>query len=161
VRGEHGQTISGWMKALAHALEEKLGDNVDRLFKQSEHKENMQSNQINSGISIKLDTLSKVLKFSPYDTNGRHQKALKPVSEKVIEPDYVICPTSMECQTVSCNGQYFLLNTKNRDVLRVALIKGAKMYDRVHVLSGKCTKCDTKYHADHESSHHSVECTHC
>ena len=25
-------------------------------------------------------------------------------------------------------------------------------HDGVHVLSGKCTKCDTKYYADHESS---------
>ena len=63
VQEEHGQTISGWMKALAHALEEKLGDDVDRLFKQSEHKGKMQSKQINSAISIKLDILSKVLSF--------------------------------------------------------------------------------------------------
>jgi hypothetical protein len=38
--------VSSWMKALACALEEILSDNVDRLFKQSEHKENMQSNQL-------------------------------------------------------------------------------------------------------------------
>ena len=152
LQGERGQTITGWMKALARALEEKLGDDVDRLFKQSEHKGNMQSNQANSAISIKLDTLSKVLKFYPYNVHGKRQKALKPVSEKEIEPAYVICPTSMECQTVSCNGQYFLLDTRDRDVPRVTLIKGAKTHDGVHVLSGKCTKCDTKYYADHESS---------
>jgi CxC5 like cysteine cluster associated with KDZ transposases len=152
VQEERGQTISGWIKALARALEEKLGDNVDRLFKQSEHKEKMQSNQINGGISIKLDILSKVLKFHPYDTNGKRQKALKSVSEKDIEPAYVICPTSMECQTISCNGQYFLLDTRDRDVPRVTLIKGAKIYDGVHVLTGKCTQCDTRYYADHESS---------
>src|SRR6202050_5245986 len=140
------------MKVLAHALEEKLGDDVDRLFKQSKHKGNMQSNQVNSAISIKLDILSKVLKFYPYDAYGKHQKALKPVSEKEIEPAYVICPTSMECQTMSCKGQYFLLDTRDRDVTRVTLIKGAKTYDGAHVLSGKCTKCDTKYYADHESS---------
>jgi hypothetical protein len=112
----------------------------------------MQSGQMNSAISIKLAILSKVLKFYPYDTNGKHQKALKSVSEKVIEPTYVICPTSMECQTVSCNGQYFLLDTRNCDVPQVTLIKGAKIYDGVHVLSGKCSTCDTKYYADHESS---------
>jgi len=116
LQGERGQTITGWMKALACALEEKLGDDVDRLFKQSEHKGNMQSNQANSAISIKLDTLSKVLKFYPYNVYGKRQKALKPVSEKEIEPAYVICPTSMECQTVSCNGQYFLLDTRDHDV---------------------------------------------
>src|ERR1700683_1918259 len=31
MHGEHGQTISGWMKALACALEEKLGDDVNKL----------------------------------------------------------------------------------------------------------------------------------
>ena len=125
---------------------------VDRLFEQSEHKGNMQSNQANSAISIKLDTLSKILKFYPYDVYGKHQKALKPVSEKEIEPAYVICPTSMECQTMSCKGQYFLLDTRNCDVPQVTLIKGAKVYDRVHVLSGKCSTCDTRYYADHKSS---------
>jgi hypothetical protein len=32
VQEERGQTISGWIKALARALQEKLGDNVDRLL---------------------------------------------------------------------------------------------------------------------------------
>src|SRR6204780_2100998 len=54
VQGEHGQKISGWIKALACALKEKLGDDVDRLFKQSEHKGSMQSNKMNSAINIKL-----------------------------------------------------------------------------------------------------------
>ena len=116
MQGEHDQTISGWIKALARALEEKLGNDVDRLFKQSEHKGSMQSNQMNSAISIKLDTLSKVLKFYSYDANGKRQKALKVVCEKEIEPAYVICSTSMKCQTVSCNGQYFLLDTRNCDI---------------------------------------------
>ena len=32
--GERGQTITGWIKALAHALSEKLGqNNTKRLFK--------------------------------------------------------------------------------------------------------------------------------
>ena len=53
---------------------------------------------------------------------------------------------------MSYNGWYFLLDTRNCDVSQVTLIKGAKVYDKVHVLSGKCSKCDTKYHADHESS---------
>jgi hypothetical protein len=44
------------------------------------------------------------------------------------------------------------LDIRNSDVLKVTLIKGAKTYDGVHVLSGKCTKCNTKYYADHESS---------
>jgi len=34
------------------------------------------------------------------------------------------------------------------------LIKGTKIYDRVHVLSGKCPICETMYYSDHESSQH-------
>ena len=41
--GETAQVVSGWMKALARALEEKLDKNVDRLFKKSEQKPNQSS----------------------------------------------------------------------------------------------------------------------
>ena len=77
---------------------------------------------------------------------------LKPVSEKDIEPVHVICPVSMQCQTMSCNQRSIHMDTRDRDVPRVTLIKGTKIYDRVHVLSGKCPTCETKYYADHESS---------
>ena len=35
---ESGQPVSGWIKALARALEEKLGEDTNRLFKKSETK---------------------------------------------------------------------------------------------------------------------------
>ena len=46
----------------------------------------------------------------------------------------------------------FFLDTRNHDASRVTLIKSNKIYDDVHLLSGKCSTCDTKYYADHESS---------
>ena len=52
MQGERGQTIIDWIKALAHALEKKLGDDVDRFLKASEQKRNMQSNQVNSAIAF-------------------------------------------------------------------------------------------------------------
>jgi hypothetical protein len=64
----------------------------------------------------------------------------------------VICPASMECQTRLVKARALLLDTRDRDVPRVTLIKGSRIYDNVHVLSGKCTLCQTKYYADHESS---------
>jgi len=30
------------------------------------------------------------------------------------------------------------------------LIKGTTIHKKVHVLSGKCSHCDARYHADHE-----------
>jgi len=112
----------------------------------------MSSQQVINGISVKLDGLSRLLDLHPYDDSGRHLKQLKAVSTKEIEPALVICPTSMECQTVSCNRRHILLDTRDRDVPRVTLIKGIKIHDEVHVLRGKCDSCDTIYYADHESS---------
>ena len=93
-------------------MEEKLSEDVDKLLKKSEWKENMKNNQVDNAIGIKLDTLSNILKFHPYDTNGKHLKAFKPGSEKEIEPAYAICPASMECQTLSCSGHYLFFGYK-------------------------------------------------
>ena len=152
--GEAAQVVSGWMKALGRALEENLGKDTDRLFQKSEQKQMLNANQVQNAIGIKLDSLSKMLKLYPYDAHGQPRRMLKPVSEKDIEPVYVICPASMQCQTMSCNQRSIRLDTRDRDVPRVTLIKGTKVYDRVHVLSGKCPTCETKYYADHESSQH-------
>ena len=133
-KGEYRQSITTWMKALARALEEKLGDHVDRLFQRSERKSSMSSQQVINGISVKLDGLSRLLDLHPYDDSGRRLKQLKAVSTKEIEPALVICPASMECQTVSCNCQHILLHTRDRDVPRVTSIKGIKIHDEVHVL---------------------------
>jgi hypothetical protein len=151
--GETAHVVSGWMKALARALEEHLGKNVDKLFQKSEQKADLNNNQVQNAIGIKLDSLSKMLKLYPYDTHGQHQRMLKPLSGKDIEPIHLICPTSMECQTMSCDHRSIHLDTRDRDVPRVTLIKEMKIYDAVHVLSGKCHTCGTKYYADHESSY--------
>ena len=74
------------------------------------------------------------------------------MSKKGIEPALVICPASMECQTTSCRGRALIQDTRDRDVPRVTLIKDSRIYDSVHVVSGKCTRCNTKYYADHKTS---------
>jgi hypothetical protein len=155
--GETAQIISGWMKALARALEERLGKDVDTLFKASEQKPKLNINQVQNAIGIKLDLLTKLLGLYPYDSHGQYQKMLKPVSDKDIEPIHVICPTSLECQTISCNHRSLLLDTRDRDVPRVSLVKGMKIYDGVHVLSGKCPTCGTRYYADHEISQSGIQ----
>jgi len=99
---ESAQVISGWIRALARALQEKLNKDTDRLFKKSENKSSLSDIRIQHEIGIKLDGLSKLLKLYPYNAKGQQQNPLKPVSEKDIEPALVICPASMECQTTSC-----------------------------------------------------------
>ena len=112
---ELNQAVSGWIKGLARALEEKLGQNTDRLFQKSEHKSSLNNNQVQNTIAIKLDALSKLLKLYPYDAQGQRQ-TLKQVSEKAIKPALVICPNSIECQTVTCNGRALHMDTRDHDV---------------------------------------------
>jgi len=107
---------------------------------------------VQNAVGIKLDSLSKLLKLYPYGTHGQLQQPLKPLSEKEIEAVHVICPASMKCQTITCEHQSILLETRDGDVPRVTLIKDMKIYNRVHVLSGKCFTCGTIYYGDHESS---------
>jgi len=84
------------MKVLGRALEERLDKDADKLFQKSEKKHMLNANQVQNAIGIKLDSLSKLLKLYPYDSHGKYQRALKPVSEKDIEPALVICPISMK-----------------------------------------------------------------
>ena len=58
----------------------------------------------------------------------------------------------MQCQTQSCKGRSLHINVRDRDAPRATLIKGAKIYEEVLVLNGKCPLCKTIYYADHETS---------
>jgi len=97
-------------------LEENLGKDADRLFQKSEQKQALNVNQVQNSIGIKLDAWSKMLKLYPYDAYGQSRQMLKPVSEKDIEPVHVICPASMQCQTMSCNQRSIRLDTRDCDV---------------------------------------------
>ena len=145
---EHYHVISGWIKALACALNEKLGQNTSELFEEPEEISELDNNRLNHEVAIKLDALYKLLNMSPYDNQGNHQATYKE-SKKEIEPACVICPSSMECQTESCNGRNLHLITKDHDVPRVTLIKESKLYEKVHLLTGECQLCYTKYFPDH------------
>ena len=148
---ERSHQISGWIKMLAYALEKKLEKSANELFSKSEQKSQLSDDQTINAIGEKLDDMSKLLKMYPYDKYGNFQQKLKPVSEKTIEPAFVICPPVMECETSTCNPRSLLQNTDNRDIPKVTFIQGTKIYDHAFVLSGRCPQCKTKYYADHES----------
>ena len=148
--GETSQKTSGWIKSLARVLKDRLADSVDDMFQSGDRKSHLSDDQVISRIGIKLDSFAKLLKLDPYDKYGQFQGKLKPISEQNIEPVYVICPESSECETGDCNSHAVLKSTRERDTSRVTLIKGTKIYDDVPVLSGHCPTCLTTYHADHE-----------
>jgi len=88
--GEHGQVISGWIKGLGCALNEKLGQNTSRLFKQSDKMFDLDNEQLNHAVAVKLDALYQLLDISPYNDQGKYRHIYKE-SKKEIEPAYVIC----------------------------------------------------------------------
>src|ERR1700729_3248051 len=96
---EQNKHISGWIKALSYALRDKLGGTTDSLFKSTEHSAQLSHDKIITGIGTKLNALSKLLELDPYNDEGQLMAQLKPVSQKTIEPDLVICPMVMECET--------------------------------------------------------------
>ena len=76
---------------------------------------------------------------------------LWPVSYQEITAIHLICPQSMECEDIKCDPCSLHQSTRDRDLPKVTLIKGNKIYKNVAVISGKCPKCETIYYADHES----------
>jgi len=149
---ERLQNISGWLKALARALDGKLGQDTDRLFQTTDNFSNLENDQRDSAIATKLDLLYKLLDLSAYDDEGVFRQSRYKQVKKEIEPAYVIAPASMQCQTQSCKGRSLHMNTRDRDISSATLIKGTKIYEEVHVLSGRCPRCKTIYYADHETS---------
>jgi hypothetical protein len=148
--GEVKVVLSGWIIALARALESKLEDSAGSLFQTSEHKGKMSTSAITNAIGSKLDAFSKILGRYPYDHHGQFTSKLQDVSTKEIEPIYLLCPNTMECETMECNPRSLLQATRVRDIPQVTLIMGTKIHDGAHVLTGKCPDCHTTYYADHE-----------
>jgi CxC5 like cysteine cluster associated with KDZ transposases/CxC6 like cysteine cluster associated with KDZ transposases len=147
--GENHSSNTGWLKSLARALQEKLGEGNTKLFKKDERKQLSEKENID-GVTQKLDGLAKLLDLYPYDSDGQFQGKIKAVSYKSIKAAQVICPISITCETTSCNPRSLLQNTRLRDIPRVTLIKGSEIYENVQVLTGYCPSCQTTYHADHE-----------
>jgi hypothetical protein len=144
--GEIAQTTSGCIKALAHALENRLANATATMFHGEENKSELTNDQVVTHIDMKPDGLAKVLKLDPYDKRDQFCEKLKPVSEQNIEPVYVICPGSSECETMECQSHF----TQEHDTSKATLIKGTKIHDNVPVLAGQFPVCLTTYHADHE-----------
>lgn len=122
-----------------------MGEEQDNLFVE------MDSSNLDyqiTAIGEKLNKLAKVLKMYPYDKHGHFQGKLKSISHTSIQPALVLCPSSTVCTTGSCNPCSLLQVTKVRDIPRVTLITHSVIHENVHVLTGRCPKCQTNYAAD-------------
>jgi hypothetical protein len=148
--GEKKFTSTGWIKAMARAMEKRLGHDASKLFHRDERNEDLTDDTFTTGIGHKLDALAKLLDLDPYDGDGQFRGKLKEVSKVEIEPIYMICPDASECETMECNPCSLLQAVHDRDIPQVTLIRGTHIHDHGYALVGKCPDCQTNYYADHE-----------
>jgi hypothetical protein len=149
--GERRIEITSWIKALAHALHDKLEDQIYTLQRDDEEDTRDSDSAFISSVGRKLDQFSKHLNLYPYNSKGKFQGKLKTISHAQIQPVLVICPDSIECEDISCDPRAVHQITRTRDIPKVTLVKGSDIYQNVPVLTGQCGKCKTLYSADHET----------
>ncbi|KAF8871516.1 hypothetical protein BD779DRAFT_1478160 [Infundibulicybe gibba] len=66
--GENKTEVSGWIKSLAHGLQDRLGKKTQGLFKKSEF--NADSDNITT-LATKLDQFAELLALTPYNDEGK------------------------------------------------------------------------------------------
>ncbi len=139
---------SAWMRALCRQLKDHLPDRgFARLFRKNEYSPETWEDDL----SGKLDGFSECLGLTPYQ-NGLFNKKLLPISQKSIQPEYIICPLDMECTKSGCHGRHLSMSTKKSDIPSVTLIKGTSIFKSVSVLTGECLNCHTLYSAHLQSN---------
>ena len=77
--GELKQSSSGWIRALAWSLIDRLEGKTNSLFTKSEHPETL-GNDLITPLTIKLDKFIDVLKLNPFSKSGKLMGKLQPVS---------------------------------------------------------------------------------
>jgi hypothetical protein len=96
--GEIRQALSGWIKVLSQGLQERLGEATETLFPVIKQDSDWMTNML----AGKLDGLSKLLNLDPYRRQGNFEKRLNSIDDNDIAPVRIICPISLECETVTC-----------------------------------------------------------
>src|SRR5580704_1388309 len=140
---QQSRVFSAWMRALCHVLKARLpSKDFNELFKDNEFQESTWENNL----SRKLDGFSEKLGLTPYK-NGVFQKQLFSISQKRIQPQYIICPADMQCTNVLCSSRHLTLSSRKRDSPTVTLIKGSSIIKKVTVLTGECSNCHNLYSA--------------
>jgi hypothetical protein len=141
VAGEIRQRVGGWMKAFVWTLQRRLGTATTTLFNSSDDFHILSGDAQVTLLGHKMDKLATKLKLNPYAQNGQFCGWLAPVSNTKILPIRTLCPVSIECEMMTCSPRAVLLSVRDRDIPRVTLYQGAKIYHDVAVLSGRCSAC--------------------
>jgi hypothetical protein len=81
--GEMKQSSTGWIRALERSLIDRLEENTNNLFTESEHLEKSKNDLI-TPLTVKLDKFMDVLKLNPFSKSGKLKKKLQPISHQEI-----------------------------------------------------------------------------
>jgi hypothetical protein len=121
------------------------------LFTNQDRPSDLTGSEARELLSIKLDAFAKLLGLNPIGEDGKFIQKIYPVSNDVIQPILVLCPSSYTCMNAGCQPHSLLMLTHLNQVSEVTLIKGTKIFKNVSVLSAHCPKCKTLYFVDHET----------
>lgn len=155
VAGEHGRTITSWMAMFSRLiLGVRLRAHRNKLFKPEdgvmlEEQRDHTPSAVNA-LSLKLDRMVSVLWLNTFKPSGKIYHRRKPISYKAVEPLYLLCPQSYECEITTCPARALSQDRPYRDVTQVTLLKGSNVCSFGFVLTGKCNSCHTTYLADHD-----------
>lgn len=156
-KGEQARMFTQWMSTFSRLLAARLGQDSEDLlgaFHPGEH-----SYSGVEHLSLRIQDLARLLGRYPYSSDTWAHIDITPYSDTAIEPIHLICPSTNECETVTCVPRSLLLSTKSDDIGTVRLIKGTRTYSYAYPLSAYCTKCKTTYTADSEhSAQNNFEC---
>jgi len=149
---EQKRSSSTWMNALSQTIQQNTNQKkMKSLFTNNERPNDITASEAREILSIKLGSFANLLGLNPFGDKGQFIQKLYPISNDDIQPNLVICPTSYECMDNVCEPHSLLISTRLNQVPQVTLIKGAKIFKNVSVLSAYCPKCNTVYFVDHES----------
>ncbi|KAF6748077.1 hypothetical protein DFP72DRAFT_820876 [Ephemerocybe angulata] len=155
VAGERARAVTTWMAMFSRLLlGVRLRSARETLFKPTDgvilhSQEDYTVTSVNA-LSLKLNSLVSVLKLNMYKPSGKVYHRRKAISYKTIEPLYLLCSQSYQCETRSCPPRALHVDSPYRDVPRVTVLKGSDVCTFGFVLTGKCGGCETTYHADHD-----------
>ena len=149
-----------WIKLFTNLLLDHLDSAQQQLFTRKERQTlfdqsnsansaNLQSTKANK-LASKINTLTKLLDFASYNSDGTFNKQFLPLDSQALDPLIIACPKGMYCVTSICNPYALHTTTCFWDVPRVSVLKGSKVYSSGAVINGECTRCQVKYAADHE-----------
>lgn len=113
--GEKNTKATGWMKCLSRALYERIlgqgTDAVEMLFTPSELLQFTDKETRITPLTIKLDELAVALNLIPKSKKAPKTKIL-PISQKEIQPVFIICPRSVVCEDITCGSRSLVQGTK-------------------------------------------------